>query len=93
MARKWHTAEEIFGKLRAIEVELAKGQSAPQARRKIGVTEPTYTVGARSTRTCGWTRPGAQGARARDRPARASGRGPSTGHGNPGGASGRISPG
>ena len=42
MARKRHTAEEIIGKLRAVEVELAKGQSASQACRKIGVTEQTY---------------------------------------------------
>jgi transposase-like protein len=42
MARKRHTPEEIIGKLRAVEVELAKGQSAQQACRKIGVTEQTY---------------------------------------------------
>ena len=42
MARKRHTAEEIIGKLRAVEVELAKGRSALQACRKIGVTEQTY---------------------------------------------------
>jgi transposase-like protein len=42
MARKRHTAEEIIGKLRAVEVELAKGQSAQQSCRKIGVTEQTY---------------------------------------------------
>ena len=42
MARKRHTPEEVIGKLRAIEVELAKGQSAPQACRKVGVTEQTY---------------------------------------------------
>ena len=42
MARKRHTAEEIIGKLRAVEVEMGKGQSTPQACRKIGVTEQTY---------------------------------------------------
>ena len=42
MARKRHTSEEIIGKLRAIEVELAKGQSAQVVCRKIGVTEQTY---------------------------------------------------
>jgi putative transposase len=42
MARKRHTPEEIIGKLRAVEVELAKGQSAQQACRRIGVTEQTY---------------------------------------------------
>ena len=41
MARKRHTAEEIIGKLRAVEVELAKGRSAQQTCRKIGVTEQT----------------------------------------------------
>ena len=42
MARKRHTPEEIIRKLREAEVELARGQSAPQACRKIGVTEQTY---------------------------------------------------
>ena len=42
MARKRHTPEEIIGKLRAVEVELAKGQSAQAACRKIGVTDQTY---------------------------------------------------
>ena len=42
MARKRHTPEEIIGKLRAIEVELAKGQSAQVVCRRIGVTEQTY---------------------------------------------------
>jgi len=42
MARKRHTPEEIIGKLRAVEVEMAKGQSAQQACHKIGVTEQTY---------------------------------------------------
>jgi transposase-like protein len=42
MARRRHTPEEIIRKLREAEVELAKGQSAPQACRKIGVTEQTY---------------------------------------------------
>jgi len=42
MARKRHTPEEIIGKLRAVEVELAKGQGAQAACRKIGVTEQTY---------------------------------------------------
>lgn len=42
MARKRHTPEEIIGKLRAVEVELAKGRSAQQACRKLGMTEQTY---------------------------------------------------
>jgi len=42
MPRKRHTPQEFTGKLRAIEVELAKGQSAQVVRRRIGVTEQTY---------------------------------------------------
>ena len=30
MARKRHTSEQIIGKLREAEVELAKGQTVPQ---------------------------------------------------------------
>jgi putative transposase len=41
MARKRHTPEEIIGELRPVEIELAKGQSALQACRKVGVTEQT----------------------------------------------------
>lgn len=36
------TTEEIIGKLRGVEVELAKSQGTPQACRRIGVTEQTY---------------------------------------------------
>ena len=42
MARKRFTAEQIIQKLRAVEVALSKGQSAGEACKKIGVTEPTY---------------------------------------------------
>ncbi len=42
MARKRHRAEEIIGKLRAIEVHIAKGLKADQAARKEGITEQTY---------------------------------------------------
>ena len=42
MPRKRYTSEQIILQLREAEVELAKGQSAPQACRKIGVTEQTY---------------------------------------------------
>ena len=42
MARKRHTAEEIIGKLRAVEVELGRGQSALAACRRMGITEQTY---------------------------------------------------
>jgi hypothetical protein len=59
MARKRHPLEETIGKLRVVEVELAEGQSAQQACRKIGVTAHTSTGGARSTAVCGWTGPSA----------------------------------
>jgi transposase-like protein len=42
MGRKRHTAEQIIGKLRTAEIELAKGQSAAEAVRKLGITEQTY---------------------------------------------------
>ncbi len=42
MARKRHTAEQIIGKLREAEVELAKGQSVALVVKKLGVTEQTY---------------------------------------------------
>jgi transposase-like protein len=42
MPRKRYTAEQIIQKLRAVEVALSKGQSAGEACKKIGVTEPTH---------------------------------------------------
>ncbi len=42
MARKRHIAEEIIGKLRTAEIELAKGVSAAEVVRKLGITEQTY---------------------------------------------------
>jgi putative transposase len=42
MARKKHTVEQIIGKLREAEVELAKGQTVLEACRKLGVTEQTF---------------------------------------------------
>ena len=42
MARKRHTAEQIIGKLREAEVELAKGQAVALVVKKLGVTEQTY---------------------------------------------------
>ena len=42
MRRKRHSAEEIVNKLREADVELARGETVPQACRKIGVTEQTY---------------------------------------------------
>ena len=42
MGRKRHTAEQIIRKLREAEVELAKGQTAADVARKLGITEQTY---------------------------------------------------
>src|SRR3954470_6944817 len=42
MARKRHTAEEIVGKLRQVEVLTAQGKPVAEAVRSIGVTEVTY---------------------------------------------------
>jgi transposase-like protein len=42
MGRKRHTAEQIIAKLREAEVALAKGQTAVEVARKLGITEQTY---------------------------------------------------
>jgi len=42
MKGKRCSAEQIIPQLRAVEVELAKGQSVALACRKIGITEQTY---------------------------------------------------
>jgi len=42
MPRKRHTPEQIIRKLREAEVELAKGQTAGEVVRKLGITEQTY---------------------------------------------------
>jgi putative transposase len=42
MPRKRFTAEQIITKLREAEVELAKGQSAAQVCRKLGIGQQTY---------------------------------------------------
>ena len=42
MARRRFTAEQIIGKLREAEVELARGKTVPEVVRKLGVTEQTY---------------------------------------------------
>ena len=42
MGRRRHTAEEIIGKLRTAEIELAKGLAMAEAVRKLGITEQTY---------------------------------------------------
>lgn len=42
MARKYHTAEEIIGKLRQAEVLLGQGSNLDQTLREIGATKNTY---------------------------------------------------
>ena len=42
MPRKRHTAEQIIGKLREAEVELAQGKTTGEVCKKLGVTEQTY---------------------------------------------------
>ena len=42
MARKQHSAEEIVGKLRQVDVLLPQGKPVADAVRAIGVTEVTY---------------------------------------------------
>ena len=42
MPRKRHTAEEIFAKLRQVDVLTSQGRSVADAVRAIGVSEVTY---------------------------------------------------
>ena len=42
MGRKRYTVEQIIGKLRQAEVELAKGAKTPEVCRKLGISENTY---------------------------------------------------
>ena len=42
MGRKRHTAEEIIGKLRTAEIELAQDLSPAEVVRNLGITEQTY---------------------------------------------------
>jgi|TARA_Y100000294_G_C8443996_1_gene291955 transposase-like protein len=42
MAKRRHTAEQIIGKLREAEVELARGMNIGQVSKKLGITEQTY---------------------------------------------------
>jgi transposase-like protein len=42
MGRKRHTPEQIIGKLREAEIELAKGQTTAEVVRKLAITEQTY---------------------------------------------------
>jgi len=42
MSRKQHTPEQIIGKLREAEVELAQGATVEPVCKKLGVTKQTY---------------------------------------------------
>ena len=42
MPRRKHSPEQILGKLREVEIALAKGETVARAVRQIGVTEQTY---------------------------------------------------
>ena len=44
MGRKRHTAEQIIGKLREAEIELARGRTTVDVIRKLGITEQTYYI-------------------------------------------------
>ena len=49
MVKRKHSIEQIIGKLRETEVELAQGRSVAEVCRSLGVTEQTYYPGERST--------------------------------------------
>jgi hypothetical protein len=59
MARKRHTAEEIVGKLRQVDVLTAQGRPVADAVRAIGVSEVTYSATSCSTARCStrWRKP------------------------------------
>ncbi len=60
MGRKRHTAEQIIGKLRTAEIELAKGLGTAEVVRKLGIAEQSIPLaGERSTGAFGSTRPSA----------------------------------
>ena len=42
MVKRKHSIEQIIGKLRETEVELAQGRSVAEVCRSLGVTEQTY---------------------------------------------------
>ena len=42
MVKRKHSIEQIIGKLREIEVELAQGRSVAEVCRSLGVPEQTY---------------------------------------------------
>ena len=49
MGGKRHTAEQIIGMLRAVEIEPAKGLGTADVVRKLGITEQTYYLWRKST--------------------------------------------
>ena len=53
MATNRHSPEQILGKLREVEVTLAKGQTVAGAVRQIGVTEQTHSASLRAGSTTG----------------------------------------
>jgi hypothetical protein len=42
MARKRYTIEQIIGKPREAEIELAKGAKTPEVCRKLGISKNTH---------------------------------------------------
>ena len=42
MGRRTYSPEQIINKLREIEVLISQGTTAPEASRKVGITEQTY---------------------------------------------------
>ena len=50
MGRQRHTAEQIIGKLRTAEIELAKGLGTAEVVRKLGIAEQTYYPLAKGVR-------------------------------------------
>ena len=42
MGKRRHTPEQVIGKLREAEVELAKGKTVAEVCRKLTITEQTY---------------------------------------------------
>jgi len=42
MGRRTYSPEQIINKLREVEVLISQGATAPEASRKVGITEQTY---------------------------------------------------
>ena len=53
---KKELAEQITPELREVEVEVGGGKTVLEAVKKISVTEQTYSLGRRSSVSCGSTR-------------------------------------